>query len=41
MMGKCMTAGMIGFLMGMKYKDCCKMICMKSMKRQMMKKLGL
>ena len=28
-MGKCLTAGMIGFLLGMKSKECGKKLCMK------------
>ncbi len=40
-MGKWVTAGMIGFLIGMKVKQNGKRFCMKRLKRQAMKKMGL
>lgn len=40
-MGKMMTAGMIGFLLGMKMKQSGKQMCMNRLKKQALKKIGL
>lgn len=40
-MGKYITAGMLGFLLGMKCKENGKKLCVKQLKRQAMRKLGL
>ena len=40
-MGKCLTAGMIGFLLGMKSKECGKKLCMKQIKKQALRMLHL
>lgn len=39
-MSKMLTAGMIGFLAGMKCKECGKSMCMNRVKKQLMKKMG-
>jgi hypothetical protein len=41
MMGKWLTAGMIGFVIGMKVKENGKRMCMKRIKKQALKKIGL
>ena len=40
-MSKMLTAGMIGFLAGMKYKECGKNLCMNRLKKQLIRKMGL
>lgn len=40
-MSKMITAGMVGFWLGMKCKEGGKSLCIKRMKRQAMRKLGL
>ena len=40
-MGKWLTAGMIGFLIGMKMKQSGTRACMRRMKKQMLKKFKL
>ena len=40
-MGKWVTAGMIGFLIGMKVKESGKKVCLHRIKKQTLKKLGL
>ena len=40
-MGKCLTAGMIGFLLGMKSKECGIKLCMKQIKKQALRMLHL
>lgn len=40
-MGKCITAAMVGFLLGMKCKECGKTLCIKRLKKQAMRKMGL
>ena len=40
-MSKCIAIGMIGFLLGMKCKECSGGYCMRRMKHRAMRKLGL
>lgn len=40
-MSKCITAGMIGFLLGMKCKEYGKSMCMNRLKKHAMRKIGL
>lgn len=40
-MGKCLTAGMLGFLLGVKCKESGKHFCARQLKRQAMKMVGL
>ena len=40
-MSKMLTAGMLGFLAGMKCKEYGKILCMKRLKRQILRKMGL
>ena len=40
-MSKCITAAMLGFLLGMKCKECGKNFCMRRLKKHMMRKVGL
>jgi len=40
-MSKMVTAGMIGFLLGMKCKECGKALCMNRLKKQTKRMLGL
>ncbi len=40
-MSKMMAAGAIGFMIGIKCKDVCKMACCKKFKRYMLRIIGL
>lgn len=40
-MSKCITAGLIGFLIGMKMKQYGKNMCMKRLKKHALKKIGI
>lgn len=40
-MSKCLAAGMIGLLIGMKMQDCKKGVCMNKLKKQALRKMGL
>jgi len=40
-MSKMVTAGMVGFLLGMKCKECGKSLCMNRLKKQTLRMLGL
>lgn len=40
-MSKCITAAMLGFLLGMKMKECGKTMCMNRLKKQALRKIGL
>lgn len=40
-MSKCITFGMLGFLLGMKCKEGGKALCMNRLKKQALKKMGL
>ncbi len=40
-MSKCLTAGMIGFLLGVKCRKCSGRMCSAHLKKQAMKMMGL
>lgn len=40
-MSKCVAAGMLGFLIGMKCRDCGKQFCTRQLKKQAMKLIGV
>ncbi len=40
-MSKMLTAGMLGFLVGVKMRKCTGQMCTRQLKKQMMKMMGL
>ena len=40
-MGRCLTAGMLGFLLGIKCRECGRHFCARQLRRQAMKMVGL